>query len=104
MARTTAGSGTVTFAQLEARASRRWARRLAAAVGLVALCALSTTAAGATPAPGERPSAHAPLYVSDYGNNRVVALRAGDGGQTTVPFEGLVRPTGMVGDEAGRLY
>lgn len=101
---TTAGSGTVTLAPVKGSAPRRWARRLAAAVGFVALCALPTTTAGATPAQDGPSSARAPLYVSDYGNDRVVALPARGGDQTTVPFEDLVRPTGLVADMAGRLY
>ncbi|MEW5630092.1 hypothetical protein AB1388_26530, partial [Streptomyces hydrogenans] len=73
-------------------------------MGLLALCALPTSTAGATPPQDGRTSAHASLYVSDYGHNRVVALPTGDGDQRPVPFEGLVRPTGMVWDASGRLY
>ncbi|WP_329857496.1 hypothetical protein [Streptomyces sp. SP18ES09] len=87
-----------------APATRRWARRLAAAVGLVALSALPTATAGATPPETGTTSRHAPLYVSDYGDNRVVALPARDGAPTPVPFDGLVRPTGMAADAADRLY
>ncbi|MFJ5829147.1 hypothetical protein [Streptomyces sp. NPDC093089] len=94
----------MTFAPSKGRATRRWIRRLAAAASLAALCALPVTAAGATPPQDGRTSAHAPLSVSDYGGNRVVALPTRGGDQTSVPFEGLVRPTGMVWDASGRLY
>ncbi|WP_185094848.1 hypothetical protein [Streptomyces sp. PanSC19] len=104
MTRTTARPGTVTSAPSKGRATCRWTRRLAAAVGLVALCALPTTTAGAIPSQDGRTSAQALLYVSDHGDNRVVALPTRGGDRTPVPFEGLVRPTGMVGDASGRLY
>ncbi len=78
MVRTTPRPGTVTSVPSKGRAACRWARRLAAAAGLVALCALPTTAADATPSQDGRTSAHALLHVSDYGDNRVVKV-AGDG-------------------------
>ncbi|MFE3939039.1 hypothetical protein ACFXPJ_36115, partial [Streptomyces goshikiensis] len=83
----------------------RRARWQALAAGLLLLAALPVGAAGAAQSGDPRsPVGGPPLYVSDYGNNRVVALPSDDGDQTTVPFDGLVRPTGMAWDAAGRLY
>ena len=99
MERMTAGSATSGRGP-----ARRWSWRLAAALGLVLLCALPAGATDAVRA-GE---AHTPVgpapYVSDYGGNRVLTLSAYSGEQVTAPLDGLVRPTGMAWDAAGRLY
>ncbi|MGW6822592.1 virginiamycin B lyase family protein [Streptomyces sp. NPDC055005] len=81
-------------------------RRLGSVLVLATLCAFGlgpvAAATASDPAVGAVP---APLYVSDYGNNRVLRAPAdGSGGQSTVPTTDLVRPTGMVADAAGDLY
>ncbi|MER5779923.1 hypothetical protein ABT144_37620 [Streptomyces sp. NPDC002039] len=81
-------------------------RRLGSVLVLATLCAFGfgpvAAATASDPAVGAVP---APLYVSDYGNNRVLKAPAdGSGGQSTVPTTDLVRPTGMVADAAGDLY
>ncbi|MEV6572404.1 hypothetical protein [Streptomyces sp. NPDC051577] len=81
-------------------------RRLGPLLVWVTLCAFGLgpvgTAAASDPAGGAVPT---PLYVSDYGNNRVLKVPAdGSGGQSLVPTTDLLRPTGMVADAAGDLY
>ena len=91
-----------------------------AAILMLCLAGLTSTASAA-PAAGPRaeskggpkagPKARtgvpkpgsAPLYVSDYTANDVLK-RSPDGSQTTVPTDGLTRPTYMVLDPAGNLY
>lgn len=68
------------------------------------LCTVPVGPADAASAGGVRPRSRPPLYVSDYGNNRVVRLPSDTSGQRTVPLDGLVRPTGLAWDGAGDLY
>ncbi|MER5732183.1 hypothetical protein ABT084_28270 [Streptomyces sp. NPDC002138] len=87
-------------------------RRIGAVLALLTLCALALGPSGAVAAAGPEPAGTpgtgavaTPLYVSDYGNDRVLRVPAdGSGGQTVVPATGLVRPTGMAVDAAGALY
>ena len=44
------------------------------------------------------------VYVTDYGNNRVVKLAAGSTTQTVLPFTGLSHPDGVAVDTAGSVY
>jgi serine/threonine protein kinase, bacterial len=44
------------------------------------------------------------LYVTDYGNSRVLKLAAGASAQTVLPFTGLNNPWGVAVDAAGTLY
>lgn len=44
------------------------------------------------------------LYIADSGNNRVVKVPAGGGGQSTVPTTGLSDPLGLALDGSGSLY
>lgn len=85
--------------------SGRWAGSV---LVLLALCAIGLAPAGTAAASDPEPGGGgggggSPLYVSDYGNNRVLRV-ARRGGQDVVPAVGLVRPTGMVVDAAGDLY
>lgn len=82
----------------------RTGRRAGSVLVLLALCAIGLAPAGTAAAsdPGSG-GAGGPLYVSDYGNDRVLRV-ARRGGQDVVPAVGLVRPTGMVVDAAGDLY
>ena len=44
------------------------------------------------------------VYVSDYGNNRVLELAARASQQTVVAFSGLNQPDGVAVDDAGAVY
>jgi serine/threonine-protein kinase len=44
------------------------------------------------------------LYVTDFGNNRVLKLAAGSSTQSVLPFTGLNQPFGVAVDSAGNLY
>jgi serine/threonine-protein kinase len=44
------------------------------------------------------------LYVTDWGNNRVLKLAAGSSAQDVLPFTGLRGPQGLAVDSVGTLY
>ena len=44
------------------------------------------------------------VYVTDFGNNRVLKLTAGASSQTVLPFTGLSRPEDVAVDTGGNLY
>lgn len=104
MARVTAESHVPEPQAPAGRTRRRLIRRLASFAGALLLCALPARAAGADRLHDVGPHTGPPLYVSDYGNNRVVTLPADGGGQTTLSLDGLVRPTGLAWDRTGSLY
>ncbi|MFD8637090.1 hypothetical protein ACFV17_33845, partial [Streptomyces sp. NPDC059656] len=87
------------------RIRRRMIRRRAALAGLLLLCVLPAQAVDAAePHDAHHPSTGRWLYVSDYGNNRVVTLPTRGGGESVLVLDGLVRPTGLAWDRAGSLY
>jgi serine/threonine protein kinase, bacterial len=44
------------------------------------------------------------VYVADFGDGRVVKLRASSSTQEVLPFTGLNRPEGVAVDSSGTLY
>ena len=44
------------------------------------------------------------VYVTDYGNNRVLKLAAGASSQTVLPFTGIRDPDGVAVDTDGNVY